>query len=303
MMIEFGGSEAETYTRGAHVALRLPLALLGGAHEECIFRDARPAGEAHGVALFESGNLLLGCALQPMGDAPAQSAHALYSRLLRATSGRSLCRVWNYVPEINTVRDGLENYRAFSVGRARAFEEAFGAGYKRTLPAGSAVGCRGHAIAMAFVADRGAPRIFENPEQVPAYEYPSEHGPQSPSFSRATVTTAAGRSLAFISGTAAIKGHATVAPGILAGQLDCTLDNLRLISLATGLGENLGAAAGCERHFKIYLRDEADLAAARARLGQSLLRAGDTAVWLRADLCRDTLMIEIEATVLGPKVP
>jgi len=302
MMIEFGAPETETYAQGERFALRLPIPPLGGATGECIFRDAQPRGEADGVSLFETGNLLLGWALQPVGDAPAQSALELYRRLLRATAGRSLCRIWNYVPDINQICAGLENYRAFSMGRARAFEEVFGARYKQTLPAGSAVGCRGKSIGMVFVADRGVPQIFENPEQMPAYEYPSEHGPQPPSFSRATVTTSGGRSLAFISGTAAIKGHCTIAPGVFDEQLDCTLDNLRLISRAAGLGDDLGAAAGFERHFKIYLRHASDLEAARTRLDRSLLRAGDSAIWLQADLCRATLNVEIEATVLGPTV-
>ena len=92
----------------------------------------------------------------------------------------------------------------------------------------------------------------------------------------------------------------TVAPGLLAEQIDCTLDNLRLISRAAGLGDDLGAATASERHFKVYLRHAADLEATRARLEKSLLRAGDSVTWLEADLCRATLNVEVEATVFGP---
>jgi hypothetical protein len=149
------------------------------------------------------------------------------------------------------------------------------------------------------VAAPRAPRHLENPEQLPAYRYPKEHGPFSPSFARATLATWAGRPLAFVSGTAAIKGHATVAPGSLAGQLDCTLDNLRLISRTAGWGEDLGASAGVERHFKVYLRHAADLPAAERRLSAALFRPGDRVVWLEADICRAELNVEIEATLLS----
>ncbi len=154
----------------------------------------------------------------------------------------------------------------------------------------------------------------ENPEQVPAYEYPEDYGPKSPSFSRAMQVVADGRRWTFVSGTAAIKGHLSMAAGDLAGQIDCTLDNLRLISAACGLGETLGAGGatgaedgrvtngrGVERHFKVYLRHARDLAAARARLeapgGRGLFVAGDRVTWLRSDICRAELLIEIEATV------
>ncbi|MBC8012186.1 MAG: hypothetical protein H7067_19055, partial [Burkholderiales bacterium] len=155
-------------------------------------------------------------------------------------------------------------------------------------------------LAVLFAAAREMPRIVENPEQTPAYEYPLEHGPRAPSFSRAAQVTANGRRWTFVSGTASIKGHATVAPESLAGQIDCTLDNLGLISAACGLGGALGAERGSavERHFKVYLRDAAELDAVRAALEARLLRPTDRVSWLRSDICRAALKLEIEATVI-----
>jgi enamine deaminase RidA (YjgF/YER057c/UK114 family) len=102
----------------------------------------------------------------------------------------------------------------------------------------------------------------------------------------------------FISGTAAIKGHATIAPGDTAAQLDCTLENLALISRAAGLGNSLGAAGEFVRHFKIYLRHASDHAAAAARIQSTLLRPSDRITWLHADVCRAALNVEIEATLV-----
>jgi hypothetical protein len=139
---------------------------------------------------------------------------------------------------------------------------------------------------------------MENPEQMPAYKYPAEHGPRSPSFSRAMQVEADGRRWTFVSGTAAIKGHGTMAADSLVGQIEYTIDNLRLISEACKLGASLGADRTAERHFKVYLRHAEDFAATRAALMERLLRPEDRVVWLRSDICRSALKLEIEATVI-----
>jgi chorismate lyase/3-hydroxybenzoate synthase len=279
--------------------LRLPLAWLDGAATERLFAAARPAGEREGFRLFGAEDLQIGWSLQPVVGDMAAAGRELYRRLLRAAAGRPLCRIWNYVPQINGLRNGLENYRAFNAGRAGAFQDAFGADFPRSLPAASAVGSGGDALAAVFVTAGEPPRHLENPEQLPAYRYPSEHGPCPPSFARATVATWGRKPLIFVSGTAAIKGHATVAVGSFEAQATCTLDNLRLISRAAGLGSDLGASRGFERHFKIYLRHAADLPAAKARLTAELLGPGDRVIWLETDVCRVELDLEIEATLIG----
>jgi chorismate lyase / 3-hydroxybenzoate synthase len=299
LQVEFDGAAAAVRGPDGRQGICLPLRRLAGAETECLFRAARAAGEEAGFRLFAADDLLIGWSVEPIEDGIEAAAAELYGRLLTAVGARSLCRIWNYVPAINQARAGTENYFAFNAGRARAFFERFGVDYARHLPAASAVGCRGGDLIALFVAAPLAPRHFENPEQLPAYRYPKEHGPFSPSFARATLTTWAGRPLAFVSGTAAIKGHATVAPGLLAGQIDCTLDNLRLISRTAGWGDDLGAAAGVERHFKVYLRHAADLPATQRRLAEALFRPGDRVVWLEADICRAQLNVEIEATLLS----
>ncbi|MGH7955465.1 MAG: hypothetical protein ACREH8_00455, partial [Opitutaceae bacterium] len=216
---------------------------------------------------------------------------------LGVTRDRHLYRVWNYVPEINAHPNGLENYRAFCQGRSLAFEATLGGEFQPQLPAASTVGCHGANLKMIFVAGEAEPVHFENPEQVPAYLYPVEHGPRPPSFARATVARDGGQTWTFISGTSAIKGHETVAPGALDAQLDCTLDNLKLMSRKAGLGNDLGADQVSHRQFKVYLREARDYAAVRSRLERSLFRSKDVITYLHAEICRAALNIEIEATV------
>jgi hypothetical protein len=267
---------------------------------EEIFADVTLIGSEHGLTLYRSGGLLLGHAHDPFFEQElAARTESVYARMLGACAGRHLYRIWNYVPRINALTERLENYRAFCLGRSLAFERKFGADFQAILPAASAVGSHGEHLEMIFVAGETPPTHFENPAQVPAYLYPIEHGPRAPSFARATVARDGRRTLTFISGTAAIRGHETVAPGSFDEQLDCTLDNLRLISSSAGLGDSMAAKTSLRRFFKIYLRHARHYAAAKARLERTLFQPGDNVIYLQTDICREALDLEIEATLVG----
>ncbi|HLP07978.1 MAG TPA: hypothetical protein VK178_07415, partial [Opitutaceae bacterium] len=265
------------------------------------FDSAAPAAEAGPFALFRQADWLLGVASIDLDDEIERRTRGLYDSLFAATRGLHLARIWNYVPAINApTTGGLETYRAFSRGRSLAFEAEFGPGFRRHVPAASAVGTDSDKLTVVFAATSRAPRHVENPRQVPAYEYPPEHGPRPPTFARATVVpAAAGRSDVFISGTSSILGHATIAPTETLPQLACTLENLRGISVACGSGADLAAGRAEARHFKVYLRSAADLPAVQAVLERELLRPEDRVSYLRSDICRRELNVEIEATLLG----
>lgn len=222
----------------------------------------------------------------------------LYRRLFAATEGLHLYRLWNYVPHINAVEAELDHYRRFCRARSLAFEARFGKHFQQLLPSSSAVGASAGPLAVAFVAGPTPARHFENPSQIPAFNYPPEHGPRPPSFSRATRADTSAATHVFISGTAAIRGHTTVAPGELDAQLECTLDNLRLIGEAAGVGATLGAGDSWQRRFKVYVRRRDDHPRVVARLERSLLGANDLTVFLRADICRPELVVEIEASLV-----
>lgn len=296
MRVAFAGSGSA----GETPEVRIEAPCLGGAATEEIFPAATPFATEKGLRLFRAGSLLIGHATEPFVPAElAARTEALYRRIFEVCAGRHLFRVWNYLPRINEETAGLEHYRAFCQGRSHAFERALGNGFQPRLPAASAVGSEGNVVTALFVAGEARPAHFENPEQVPAYQYPPEHGPRPPSFARATIARADGREYVFISGTAAIKGHQTIAPDALAPQLDCTLGNLCLIGRTAGLGANL-QAPGAQRHFKVYLRHPADLEATRSHLDRHLLHPGDRVTYLHGAICRAALAVEIEATLVRP---
>ena len=293
----FGGLVATIETAEGPPALRVALQHLAGADHESLLAGTGKVTEQDGVHLFHGADLTAGFALARAGLDLEAATEDLYRRLFAATDGLHLHRIWNYVPHINRLETTLENYRRFCRARSLAFETRLGRDFKSLLPASSAVGASAGPLAVAFVAGSTPGRHFENPRQVPAFDYPPEHGPRPPSFSRATVAGAGGFAHVFISGTAAIRGHATVAPGVLEPQLECTLDNLRLIGAVAGVGPALGSDGSWERRFKVYLRQPDDLDRVVSRLESELLRPHDHVVYLHADVCRAELVVEIEATL------
>lgn len=293
----FGASATAIDRTGRVPTLEVGLPVLGGVPDEMLLTASAGIETRHGCVLFDAGQETAGFIVAPADADLETAARDLYRQLFAATAGRRLYRVWNYVPGINAVHAGLENYRRFCRGRSLAFEDQFGDGYQRQLPAASAVGANPGPLAIAFLAGDRAPRHFENPRQVPAFEYPADYGPRAPSFSRATLVSGTSGQQLYVSGTAAIRGHATIAPGDLAGQLACTRENLHIIAATAGAGADFGAAEDWQRTLKVYVRHARDINAVRRDLDDHLLRAGDTITYLLADLCRADLLVEIEAVL------
>jgi hypothetical protein len=252
------------------------------------------------LSLFKAGEWLLGASTVPLIDGLEKAAHRIYDEIFHAAGTLHLARIWNYVPAINEPGEtGLENYRTFCRGRSLAFEEHFGKGFITILPSASAVGRSPGALTVVFAASPHPARHVENPLQVAAYDYPPVYGPRAPSFARATIVPGPEDTTVFISGTAAIRGHATVAPDNIGEQLGCTVENLREISRVSGLGTDLARSASAARHFKVYLRNAGDQPLVASFLEDELLKATDSVSYLHAGICRQPLLVEIEASLFG----
>lgn len=220
-----------------------------------------------------------------------------YGELFALNADRHLHRLWNFVPSINAESEGLENYRRFCVGRSEAFTDAFGSHARTHMPAGSAVGIEAPTLILIFLAGKESAAHFENPLQVPAYEYPSVHSPRAPSFARGTIVHRRDHRDAFISGTAAVRGHQSSALGDLDGQISTTLEMLAALGQAMNIGSDLAASSAIARQFVVYVRRPSDLQAIQKRLDQDLLLPTDEVTYLKADICRRELLLEIEGSM------
>jgi enamine deaminase RidA (YjgF/YER057c/UK114 family) len=141
--------------------------------------------------------------------------------------------------------------------------------------------------------------FVENPRQVSAYHYPRQYGSHRPVFSRAALLTQGDGRTLFISGTASIVGHESLHIGDCAAQTRETLANIG------ALLEEANRVAG-DTHFdrstlayKVYVRRPADLPVVQQELA-STLGPDAQIIYLQADICRQDLLVEIEATGICP---
>lgn len=221
-----------------------------------------------------------------------QRAYSGIFDFLQRSTCPNLLRVWNYFPEINVVENGMERYRSFSVGRHEAF-----VCYNRKVedsPAACALGSHGGSLIIYFLASRFSGVQIENPLQASAYNYPSQYGPRSPTFSRATLAFHDSAQTLFISGTASILGYETVHHGSVSLQTRETLANIRaIINQACQEGfEFAGFETGLA--LKVYVRHTEDLSVVRDII-QDEWGVLPELVFLQADICRTDLLLEIEA--------
>lgn len=223
---------------------------------------------------------------------------------LQGTGFEHPVRLWNFLPGICELIDGdLDRYRVFNVSRHREFERRFGEAALRagSLPTASCVGHAGRSIAVHALGARGVARAVENPRQVPAYAYSNKYGPKPPSFSRAGIATFGSRRMLLIAGTASVLGEDSVHDGSLRAQCDETLVNLRAVAMAGRAAAGLAGVTEPEALVglcatRVYYRHASDLAWLGDHLDPSLLGCREVE-FVRADICRDELLVEIEAAI------
>lgn len=311
-----GAAAFDAGARAPRGGLDFPLAhvhapVLGGSHE--VLEVWRAGGDAqadtHGrVRYARCGDLLfgslavheaeLGAADESSRRTPLEVATDLAYRELFATLAAAgspqLVRVWNYIPDINLDTHGLERYRQFNTGR-HAASLACGRAVAGSVPAASALGAAaGSPLTLYFLASRRAPAFIENPRQVSAYHYPAQYGPRSPAFSRATVLGERDAATLFISGTASIVGHRTLHAGDPAAQTREALVNIEALLAEAGRQAGPGALRLDALAYKVYVRDPQALPIIRAELEAALGRNA-ALLYLKADICRRDLSVEIEA--------
>ena len=212
---------------GDFPVLTVGMAPLFGSDPVCEIwhgREALQSGQ-HGPIRFRCGDtFLFGClsldepdaaicndARTPLQAATESAYRAIFS-LLDARGYPAILRFWNYFPAINRESHRMERYRQFNIGRQDAFL-AHGRSVIDRVPAACALGSVAGGLQIAFLAARADVVGVENPRQVSAYHYPSQYGPRSPTFARASLVKLGEHDMLFISGTASIVGHQTLHEG------------------------------------------------------------------------------------------
>lgn len=262
---------------------------------------SRQAGDE---CLARADEWLFGCLPIDESTGLAHGAQRAYRRLferLQEERTPHLWRVWHYLPEINATdtATGVERYRLFNQGRAEAFGRA-GQLASDSAPAACALGSPAGTTGRLFYLAAATPtHRIENPRQVSAWNYPERYGPKSPLFARAALAHGARHDWLFISGTASIVGHETRHHDDVVRQTEETITNLETILEQANARRMLADApfAWDETSLvRIYLRHPAHLSAVRERVDRWLDTSAER-VYLQADVCREDLLVEIEATL------
>ena len=228
-------------------------------------------------------------------------------------SAGDIVRQWNYLEGIIAVRASrtgpCQNYQEFNDSRRDFYSRsAFAAGY----PAATGIGARDGGVIVDFraLAPRRGLRIvpLSNPLQKDAHRY-SRHvlvggdgadGPakSAPLFERAKFVGDGTSGLVYISGTAAIRDQSTAGAGDTAAQTRITIENIRRLVSAANLrrhGVAVRGETGPPAYLRAYVRRGRDLGAVRAACRRAF---GDIpSHFVRADICRDDLLVEIEGIV------
>lgn len=216
-----------------------------------------------------------------------------YQHLLQfiATKGYPhIIRIWNFMADINLGTGDNEKYKQFCEGRYQAFVN--NAHQLSHLPSASALGHTGSNTIIYLIAAKHPGLNFENPQQMSAYHYPREYGPQSPSFARATLADWGNRRQLFISGTASIIGHQSIHANNFDAQLEVICQNID--SLLTHVVEQSGSTHTPQIDvLKVYLRNRQDLGEAKTGIAKHF-GEGIPVLFLQADVCRRELLMEIE---------
>ncbi|MEX2218596.1 MAG: hypothetical protein WD749_07520 [Phycisphaerales bacterium] len=267
------------------------VAVPGGGPALCTVRAGRSASLAT-VELADAASL------EPAAFGAAVAG--MIGRALGALGGTAAphpVRVWNFLPGIYDPMGGIDRYRAFNIARHRAYVAHFGGAAVRSgaLPTATCIGHGGTGLAVHVLGAALPGEPVENPRQVPAYAYSARWGPRPPCFARSMIAGFEGRRLLLVGGTASVLGEDSAHPGSRAEQLEETLRNLdALIGCAR---RRVGAAAASglagAGAVRVYHKRAADRAWLARRLAGAV-PAGTPTEWVKADICRDELLVEIE---------
>ncbi len=273
------------------LAVRLPLLPTAPSPAFELWHGSGPVTRSQvcGADVAEDGQLLT--AIWQLDEAAcgglqaaAEQVYRQIASLIAQSRYPHPVKIWHYFGGINTGDGDDERYRRFCVGRARGLPPDL------PLPAATAVGLHeapGRLTVLLLAAREPGQRI-ENPRQVPAFEYPRDYGPASPSFSRAMLMP---WGQLFVSGTAAVVGHASCHPENVGAQLQELVLNLDvLVSRAEALGRRRLRPSA----IKLYVRRQEDLARIDA-LAAQIFPSDCARLAVLADISRSELQVEVEA--------
>ena len=220
-----------------------------------------------------------------------------------------IVRQWNYIGNIVSYRNGKQNYQEFNDARSCYYAKGtWGNGY----PAATGIGTSCEGIIVGGIAfkksDAECKAIYpiDNPLQIAAHVYSKKvlidndlnAMKSTPKFERAKLIETERGACCFVSGTAAIRGEASMDSTSAKSQTVMTIENIEhLVSK-----ENL-VKYGCKPYdlkyaqIQVFIKNAEDFEEVKAVVEEAY--KGVPVIYSIADVCRCELLVEIEGILIS----
>jgi len=221
----------------------------------------------------------------------------------------NIVRQWNYIGNILSTEGGSQNYQIFNEVRNDFYSR-----YRNVkgYPAATGVGMKSGNVALDFCALdlKGSTGIVavNNPDQINAYDYGQEvlkgflvreHSVKHPpKFERALIIKTGKDLHLHISGTASIIGQETIGRDDIEQQTLVTIRNLHNLTEKGYINQLLHKTSISDQRYsliRVYIKSQKDFKTVMQICDQYF--PGIPALYVEADICRDDLLMEIEAEV------
>lgn len=222
-------------------------------------------------------------------------------------SFNDIVRQWNYIGNILEVKNELQNYQVFNEVRSENYHKF------RTIhsyPAATGIGMKFGGVILDFCAVKAENSLkiiaIDNPDQIRPYDYGQQvlkgkpvDGKgikQPPQFERAVLLNYSHGSTLFVSGTASIIGQDTIGVNDVEKQTEVTIENISRLTDEKRIGHLTGNSDPDTSRMillRVYIKNQSDFLKVKAICEHYF--PGVPAVYIEADICRDNLLVEIEA--------
>ncbi len=218
-----------------------------------------------------------------------------------------IVRQWNFIGNILEVKNELQNYQIFNEVRSENYHK-----YRtvHSYPAATGIGMKFGGVTLDCCAVKTEKNLkiiaIDNPEQIRPYDYGQQvlrgkllEGKkikQPPQFERAVYISDDLYSTLFVSGTASIIGQDTIGIDDVEKQTVVTIENISRLTDTTRIGHLTGNPdpnLGNLILLRVYIKYQADFMKVKTICKHYFKDV--PAIYIEADVCRDNLLVEIEA--------
>ncbi|MCE5346514.1 MAG: hypothetical protein LLG13_09535 [Bacteroidales bacterium] len=218
-----------------------------------------------------------------------------------------LVRQWNYIGNILEVKNGVQNYQIFNKVRGEYYQK-----YRsiQSYPAATGVGMKHGGVQLDFygIKPEQSVKLFpvDNPDQIKPYSYGQQvlkgiqdggqRKKQPPQFERAVLLVDKLIATLYVSGTASIIGQDTIGIEDIDNQTSVTIENVGKLYDLNRLNRLMGnseTSTGKLSMLRVYIKDQDYFVKVKQICEECF--PGVPVSYIETDLCRDNLLVEMEA--------